>query len=426
LNTAVKQILSYPAFLKYSTNAKYIGMLVNNLSFHRWGGNYKWAMENLPGFKERISSGNMGDEKLLLETGSLIDKFLRAGMLPNRWVDAFSVMAGSRAVYEYGLEKYRKAGMSEEEAQNRAKMDAYIVYNSTNQSARAEFLAAVQKKKGLFSRGGTTFQNATFGNMRNFAAAVTDITRDSAPIIERLTKDKIASGMEETAAREAAKKEVYGAKIRGAKDALLFGFFMEATFALFEKYAYNAWGDDDDDDKWKDIARAVLVSPIKGLLYVGQVVDNRTQGYKWNPILFAAELNNAIDDVMKAAKESGVISLEMAQAVVLNSLRVGGINYETFENMYKAIELAVKNGDWDTVNTLYLINAPNSTRERNAENIRKGESIKDYIDRVADAYKNEKKFERNRSRILKKYRQEVSQTNNNTFGWEGTKISGWE
>ncbi|MDL2323438.1 hypothetical protein LJC52_05570, partial [Bacteroidales bacterium OttesenSCG-928-A17] len=101
LNTALKQLLSLPAFLEYSNSPKYIGRLFRNLSPDVWAKNFEWAKENLPGFLERWESGNFGNEKLLvdqwensnkrrskLEKG--LDTYAKIGMWPNRLVDAFA------------------------------------------------------------------------------------------------------------------------------------------------------------------------------------------------------------------------------------------------------------------------------------------------------------------------------------------------
>lgn len=128
LNTALKQSSAFAAYLTYSLHPKYLGYLANNTANPvRMASNYKWALENLPGFAERVKSGSFGNEKLkarswenarerqaldykLKETGKKVsdgaESLTRIGMIPNVMIDAYFFSTGSRAIYEYQKKRY--------------------------------------------------------------------------------------------------------------------------------------------------------------------------------------------------------------------------------------------------------------------------------------------------------------------------------
>ena len=411
LNTALKQFLSFPAYLEYSNSPKYLARLARNLSPDVWRRNFEWGVEHLPGFAERWEGGNIGMEKLVTEhwrksgeepnaLKKALNKYTEIGMFPNRLVDAFTILAGAKSIYEHGKSRYLKSGMDVDAAERMALFDAGIAYNETQQSARDEFLAPVQKKKDVFNRGVTTFMNANFAYMRKFSEGVYELTRGSHRQIEHLTKQYVLAGMDADAAAEKAKSEVYGAKGKAFKNVILFGFFMQMTWTLAEKMLYGLW--DDDDEKEKDIVNSIVNAPLSGM-YFGSQINSVMQGYRLNnPLIMFSEGEKRLNDIQKAYRDNGLYSPAVAFAVTKTMLQSGGINYYTWLNMYTAVESAVQKGEWDASNTLFMLNAPASVRKSYASKLREGESIADYATRVAAAYDRDLKSSEAKALLRKK------------------------
>ena len=63
------------------------------------------------------------------------------GMSPNAFVDALTVAMGAHAMYQSRYAKYKRWGFDEATADKRAKQDATILYNSTQQSSEGAFLS---------------------------------------------------------------------------------------------------------------------------------------------------------------------------------------------------------------------------------------------------------------------------------------------
>ena len=113
-HTALKQLLSFPAFMSDARPGDIMYCVANP------EGSVKWAMENLPGFSKRWESRRAGDTRLM-ETDSdyafwrnkFVKELNRYGMTMNAGVDCLTVAMGARAVYMTALRRYRSYGYSD-------------------------------------------------------------------------------------------------------------------------------------------------------------------------------------------------------------------------------------------------------------------------------------------------------------------------
>jgi hypothetical protein len=135
--TAMKQTLSFPAFMAYSTSARFYGALAKNIAtpYNAW----VWGMQNLPILNKRWSERSSGNEKLSQVTrsvfGKIIDESAKKGMMPNAFVDALTCAIGAKAVYDYKVKEYEAQMYNKDEAEYRAKIDATLAFNESQQSA---------------------------------------------------------------------------------------------------------------------------------------------------------------------------------------------------------------------------------------------------------------------------------------------------
>lgn len=215
LNTAMKQVLSYPAFSAYSGKPGYQADLFKYIFTP--AGNMKWAKEHLPSFEERVDTGNMGIEALKDENAfkNKLEKLTNAGMYPNKLIDALTCAAGARAVYNFEYERAQKRGLGNEEAANLAKYNAEIAFNESQQSSSPEMMSPMQASGNVFYKALTTYQSSNIGYQRMGIEGLLEMAR-----AKRIYNLNIESGMN----KDEAQRTMMGSYLTGLR---------KATFGLF-------------------------------------------------------------------------------------------------------------------------------------------------------------------------------------------------
>lgn len=260
--TALKQFLSMPAYIPDARPDLWAKNLVT--PWNSWS----WAMDNLPIFKERWKSRMAGDPRLLKSEldwkgwrNNLVQMASRIGMAPNAFVDALTVSIGAKTIYETRRARYLKEGYSEEQADRRARQDAEIAYNETQQSSEGAFLSPMQVDRSWLSVMFTVFRNSSMAYQRQLHDALRNLKRDlkkgnREQSIEFMAKQLHRDGLSEDKAQSAAKNR-YNRQI--GKDLLrvaTFGYILQLAWNLGAKLPYLLFGDDDDkkgemmDDVW--------------------------------------------------------------------------------------------------------------------------------------------------------------------------------
>jgi hypothetical protein len=403
-NTALKQGLSYPAYLDYSSDPVYLGLLVRNLSPDVYISNWKWAMnqEDL-GVKERFEKGDLGNEKLSEKGFKFTDEYLSWGMVPNKIVDAFTVIAGAKSIYDFELPRNIKKGMSKEEAHRSAIFSAGFAFNETQQSSKPEFLAPIQKSRSVLSNSLSTYQNANMSYYRKMMEGNYQLIRSTFKFgkqVEGMTKQYVKEGMNEEEAREKATRDVLYSIPKAARRSLIFGNLMGYFWKVGIPIMLLGLLDD-DDKKEREMKIAAATSPLDGLYLIGPAVNSYSKGYDWDVLLLSDNLQKAKRDILKVSKEDGLINWDAAKIASRLILNMGGVNMDTWENIYESIDMGIKEGTINATNVQYFLNSPKTQRKLYAEKIREGESILDYAKRVEQAYGEELKTE-DKKRIMRK------------------------
>ena len=280
--TAFKQLLSWPAFLADANWA----ILAKNFATPAKAWN--WCMENLPLFEKRWKSRQAGDSRLM-ETDAdwkiwknrVVEIAGRLGMTPNAFIDALTVAIGSRSVYETKVREYLKYGYSQEEADEKAKRDATVSFNESQQSNESAFLSQVQIDRTVASVVFTVFRNSSMGYQRQYVDAIRNIVHMMKPgykesSIEYMRKQMIRDGLADEQADRAANKIFNRSFTRNALKALTFGFVVQFAWNLGPSLVYMLLGDDDEEKRnaAKDAAvRALIGGPIEGMAS-GNVISN--------------------------------------------------------------------------------------------------------------------------------------------------------
>lgn len=392
LSTALKQVLSAPAFWGYSQSPIYMKSLLVNAA--KMSVTFKWCMENIPSFRERVFQGTAGNEKL--EEGSIskyLDKYIETGMIPNKLVDAVTCSIGAKSIYDYRYGQLVKQGLAEDEARNQALMDADIYYNQTQQSSHPAFLSPMQMSRSIMDRMITTYQNSNIGYVRKVLAAYYDLTRSLKwkELQKNYTDMYVQEGMNEDEASSKAYRKLLNENRKTAFEAVLFAWGMNLLWNIGSKGLLGFLvGDGDDDDN--DLAKGIsffLTSPIKGMPG-GNLLESIASGYGMNPLLVYDELDKFMKEVKFAVDEYGLISPEITFSTMEKVSRYGGVDLEVLGNIYLGVEGLVRDGalsDDKMIDFMYMLNSPKSNRAAVAKELYKDESVASFAEKVARANK---------------------------------------
>lgn len=395
LMTAAKQILSLPAFLGYSQSPKFMVAFTKNIGLGFTGRPYKWAMENMPMFYERVKDGNLGDEKLRddgANLGKIMESYLKAGMVPNKMIDAFTISVGAKSVYDYTYDKLRKGyeRLSDDEAKRQALVDAEIFFNQTQQSGVETFLSPMQRSRTIINRMLTTYQNSNIGYVRRVMLSLYDLAslKDWSKLRSNYAERFKAEGMDDDTANQKAQSLLLNGARKQLFHFLLFGWGMNMLWDLGSSGFFGFFaGDDDEDEKYKDIVKFVT-TPVKGVP-AGNIINNLVDGYDINPVLFLDELQRAYNNIGSSIDDIGMDPL-LAVDVLSNGSKLVGFDMERWGNIYLGMEGLIRNQGKEGYllqDIMFLLNTPKSQRVKVAREMYKNEPFLDYAEKVSRAYR---------------------------------------
>ena len=283
--TAFKQTESILTYLGHGP--KVFGMAANPMN---WRKAWEWGITNLPMLRERIKTASMGDEMIDLsretrfwsdktmvtramnDIAEAIDWIGRKGMKPNQWIDAMACAAGAWAIYDTTKAHYVKNGMSEEEAEKMAKMQAEIGYNTTQQSQESFFLSPAQSNTMNMALGATMFKNSPFSWGRLNAIWRRGLTKDWDKMRETLMD--VYDGNEKLVDAEIRwrkRKSVY----LPISQVIATAVWNSMTWFALE--AARAWDGDDDElekeDRLRDL-KSIGVMTVFQLLFNNSLLQN--------------------------------------------------------------------------------------------------------------------------------------------------------
>lgn len=392
VNTAIKQILSYPAFASYAMSADFFANLMRNLSPDVWKSNFDWAIENVPGFKARWESRSAGNEKLSQATMAEFDKIIKKvnniGMWPNAFVDALTCANGAKAVYDYRVDFYKERGYEEAEAQRLAKIDAAEAMNATQQSSEGLFISSLQAKRDLFSVAISTFQNSNFAYLRKQVEAIYEFKRDYETEVEYLIKKYTDNGMSEEEAAELAVKDVRKAKVKAAADLAVFTFGLNVLWWFGNNVWKYAFGDDDDREEIEDeVWMAFALSSVRNST-IGSIIESIAGGFGANPSVFFSDLAQTVNEIRYIAENDPKSWNKSAAYITARILVTNGIGVDltTFANIYQGVAGMIRDG-YDVEDLMNILNAPQSQARLLAGKPKDGETLDEYMARMAFVHK---------------------------------------
>lgn len=304
--TALKQFASMPAYASDS-NPLYLAANIANPI-----GAWRWSMKNLPLFEKRWRSRMAGDPRLLksdmdwkMWRSRVVELASRVGMAPNAFVDALTVAIGAHSMYQTKLAKYKRMGYNPDVAEERAKQDATILFNQTQQSSEGAFLSTMQVDRSWLSVLFTVYRNSSMSYTRQLHDAIRNIGRRLTPGYKALSEEFMAKqmrrdGIDPDKADRNAKQEYRRGIIRELVRVGIFGYSMQLLWNLFAYLPYLIFGDDDDekDKMWDDVFTHTMFGSIEGLTG-GDVYSNTlnawAKGEKITPWVASKDMPLASD-----------------------------------------------------------------------------------------------------------------------------------
>lgn len=374
VNTAIKQLLSFPAYLPDAR----IDDLAKSMMTP--GRSWNWCMENIPMFEKRWKSRKAGDTRLM-DTDSdwdvwkekVVETASRWGMTPNAFVDACTVAMGTKAMYETKKRLYIRDGYSEEEADRRAKQDAAVLFNQTQQSSEAGFVAPVQLDRTWLAVTFTTFRNSSMGYQRQLHDAIRTLgkvgggalnNRKYDDMIQFMARQRMEDGIDEEAAIAGAKRDYWRQFGRSAARIAVFGYGLQFLWSLGSNMWYLLLGDDDDEKEKliKDAAINELAAPVEGMVagdILAEIWSNLVafvgSGDKWG--LSNQDLGElpAVSDAKRVLREiTNNQPAALSDLINLLAQVATGVNPSTFSDMVVAV-IDACNGDLDTAKEAALL-----------------------------------------------------------------------
>lgn len=355
--TALKQFLSAPAYIPEVSVASISKSLLNPY------GDFKWCMENLPIFYERWHSRISGDPRLLKGDGDwkmwrqgIAHNAARLGMTPNAFVDALTVSIGARAIYQTRLKRYLKEGYGQEEAENRAKQDATILFNQTQQSSESPFLSTMQADRTWINVLFTVFRNSSMSYTRQEYDALRNLKRNLTPgqrdkSIEFMTKQILrdwdidpdtATDAERDQAQSAAKKRFRRQLKKDVVRLATFGFILPLAWNLGAYLPYIIFGDDEDekDKMWDDALTHAYFGSVEGLTG-GDVMSgffNMWASGEWDDRQLTKDMPLASDISSIIRKFAGEKNTEAINDIINLAIQSGiGVNPQSITDVVVAI-----------------------------------------------------------------------------------------
>lgn len=262
-----------PAYLSDSSPVYLAGNIANPI------GAWKWSMENLPLFEKRWKSRMAGDPRLMksemdwkMWQNRAVEIASRIGMSPNAFVDALTVAIGAHSMYQTKKKKYLRYGYDEETAEKRAKQDATILFNQTQQSSESAFLSTMQTDRSWLSVLFTVFRNSSMSYTRQLYDALRNLKHRFEPGYKGLTEEYLAKqmrrdGIDPDKADQNAKSEYRRSLMRDIVRVGVFGYLLQFAWNLGAYLPYLLLGDDKDEksDMWHDIFCHTMFGSIEGL-----------------------------------------------------------------------------------------------------------------------------------------------------------------
>jgi hypothetical protein len=372
LYTAFKQLSSLPAFLPDSDFGSFVKSVATP-----WK-SFQWALKELPMFEKRWCGRASGNEKMLPTEldwqwthKKWVETITKWGLTPNAFVDAVTVAIGAKAVYDTRLKRYLRYGYEPDVAERRAKQDASILFNKTQQSSEGAFMSQTQLDRTFLSTSVTAYRNSPISYQRKALEAERNLAHRlrkdyKQSSIEYMKKQFMWDGLDEDRAQKAAVHEYHRALWNNVANVATCAFVMQLCWYVFGKApsmvkdAVFSGGDDDKKKKdWEEMMlHAAIGGQVEGLAYGDLISDGLTSlaisdNLKDAAITTAKQLP-ATQDVERIASELGTNEYAALNDLLSTLIATStGVNPQTLTDAVVAVYDACQ-GDMPMVQEVSL------------------------------------------------------------------------
>lgn len=229
----------------------------------------------------------------------------RIGMSPNAFVDALTVAIGARSIYQTKKKKYLRYGYDEDTAEKRAKQDATILFNQTQQSSESAFLSTMQMDRSWETVMFSVFRNSPMAYTRMLYNALRNLKHRFEPGYKGLSEEFMAKqmrrdGIDPNKADRNAKSEYRRALLHDMVTVGVFGYLLQLAWNLGAYLPYLIAGDDKDQkkDMWDDAFKHSFFGSIEGLTggdVMSAIGNNLIHGKGLNPLTASKEMPLSAD-----------------------------------------------------------------------------------------------------------------------------------
>lgn len=418
--TALKQLLSYPAFLEYCDNPKDVARWAAQI-FKR--GNYDWAMEHLPAFRERVYNGDLGDTRIIYggddKWNKRIDWVNNKGLWMNRRVDALTCAAGAKMVYDKAYKEtvakyeriFRKQGLDvstmrdaiSKIADREASLQAEVAFNTSQQSSVGAYVSENQKSRTMLMRALTLFQNSNISYWRKVAEGFNEarlVVKDKQKYIDSYTEKYQEEGWDDKTAEKLAHKQVRHILIKAVAQMANFGLLLQWLWdkgGTAVESLYDLFGSDEDTKSapadWSTYLNYAQM-PFRGVMpshvFEGLIsgVANNTD---YNPVMVFSEYSSLLKQISREKDIAGIVPAMSSLALNLGG-NLSGIKATTITDVVQGFgELydAVRQGKASraALGIALLASMPASQRKVMAQNMLADMSASEYAHEVGEVIK---------------------------------------
>lgn len=417
LGVAAKQLLSASSALGYGGGMRYYGYLAKNLGENVRGRAIRWCIDNIPTFANRVDIGDVGNYRLDEKVGlserveAAVNALTKFSMLPNRAVDAFTCAFCAKSVYDYNMDKSRRAINSDasltpegrkkalEEAHRRAVMEADIFYNATQQSSEPAFMAPMQVSRSFIDRSLSAYMNSNLGYVRRMLTSALDVYNSVRfrKMRDAYERQYMADGMDKFAASEKANRKTWRTLGKGLANLMVFALFNNFVWDAASRGMLGFKGDPSGKDEftspwgtgWSLVGNA-LVSPFRGMP-LETITEDFIRNRNTSSMLIMNELADIRYDWDKIHKEDdSYISWQLLGLVARHGTRIFITDPATLTNIYFGLEQMMLDGgglNEKLIDLMFILSISDKQRGIAARNLYKDASLEEYVAAVAKAEK---------------------------------------
>lgn len=378
--TAIKQLFSYPAFFAYAYNWNVFGRL---LLFNPFA--YFKARKIFPSIRDRYENSVGGSDVLTREWDSSdtsykwkkLSRWWRStATWLNRTVDVMTVSNGALSIYEGMKSQYKKEGLSEQEADAKARIDALIAYKATQQENTPEFLSTIQRSGDAAATAIRAYQNASYAYSRftyvECKLLIKALKKPTVYEVENLMKQE--PNLTTAEAEKILVKRKKNQALRSIQALTSIGLSQFAWYLassaplLMTLYGYD---DDESEEKilyeWIRIAANATVGTLANMIpLVGNMASSFISGDLEN-----FQVASFLPDVGKNLVDAGVAFVKIfkedeksryATEVVLNLLNAlpVSLDMQTAVKFYRGVRGAIEDGELNNVDIANILQIPSS------------------------------------------------------------------